>query len=40
VARLSSGGRRLVTSQREARSTSVRISTRIRVWTAASSTLS
>ena len=40
VAWLSSGGRRLVTSQREARSTSVRISIRIRVCTAASSLLS
>ena len=40
VAWLSSGGRRLVTSQRDARSTRVRISMRIRVCTAASSLLS
>ena len=40
VAWLSSGGRRLVTSQREQRSTSVRISVRILVCTVASRTLS
>ncbi len=37
---LSSGGRRLLTSQRDARSTSVRISTRISVWVLASRVLS
>jgi len=40
VAMLSSGGRRLVTSQRDARSTRVRISIRILVCTPASSLLS
>ena len=40
VAWLSSGGRRLLTSQREARSTRVRIWIRIEVWTPASSWLS
>ena len=40
VALESSGGRRLVTSQRDARSTSVRISIRIRVWRSAGTWLS